>query len=98
MNADWHATHPMPRNPTLEQRLAWHLGHRRRCNCRPMPPRLAALAASKERQGLVAKPAKKARAAKRVLESLFAGPQRLSLRDPRQSGVTVLAGCRRRIV
>ncbi len=27
----------MPRNPTLEQRLEWHLMHAANCNCRDMP-------------------------------------------------------------
>jgi len=41
MNASWHKTHPMPRNPTLEQRTAWHVEHAQACGCRPVPPRVA---------------------------------------------------------
>ena len=41
MNASWHKAHPMPRNPTDEQRTAWHVEHAKECGCRPIPPRLA---------------------------------------------------------
>lgn len=37
MNAAWHDAHPMPKNPTLEQRVAWHLEHARECGCRAIP-------------------------------------------------------------
>jgi hypothetical protein len=37
MNAEWHKKHPMPKNPTLEQRVRWHISHARQCGCRPMP-------------------------------------------------------------
>ena len=37
-NAVWHETHRMPKNPTLEQRLDWHLQHAANCACRDMPP------------------------------------------------------------
>ena len=40
LNAAWHRKHPMPRKPTLEQRIAWHLEHREVCACRPIPPKL----------------------------------------------------------
>lgn len=39
-NAAWHKRHPMPRNPTVEQRIAWHLEHQKQCACRPVPPKL----------------------------------------------------------
>jgi hypothetical protein len=42
LNRDWHEAHPMPRNPTIDQRIAWHLEHERECACRPIPPRLRA--------------------------------------------------------
>jgi hypothetical protein len=42
LNAAWHARHVMPKNPTEEQRIAWHVEHARHCACRPMPPKLAA--------------------------------------------------------
>lgn len=40
MNADWHRKHPMPKNPTKEERIFWHLEHARECGCRDMPPSL----------------------------------------------------------
>lgn len=43
INAEWHEAHRMPRNATLEQRIAWHAEHARACACREVPPKLAAL-------------------------------------------------------
>jgi len=40
LNKEWHAAHPMPKKPTLEQRYQWHLEHEKACGCRPMPARL----------------------------------------------------------
>ena len=37
MNARWHASHPMPKNPSLTQRVTWHTAHAKHCACRPMP-------------------------------------------------------------
>jgi hypothetical protein len=37
MNARWHASHPMPKNPSLAQRVTWHTAHAEHCACRPMP-------------------------------------------------------------
>jgi hypothetical protein len=34
INAKWHQAHPMPKNPTLDQRIEWHLAHARACGCR----------------------------------------------------------------
>ncbi|MCR4282178.1 MAG: hypothetical protein NUV72_04015 [Bauldia sp.] len=34
INAAWHRAHPMPKNPTLDQRIEWHLAHARACGCR----------------------------------------------------------------
>ena len=36
-NAEWHRAHPMPKNPTLEQRVEWHREHAAHCGCREMP-------------------------------------------------------------
>lgn len=36
INADWHKANRMPKNPTLDQRIAWHLEHAKNCNCRPL--------------------------------------------------------------
>lgn len=45
-HADWHRTHPMPRNATLDQRTAWHLAHEMHCACRPIPANLQHRAAA----------------------------------------------------
>jgi len=42
LNKAWHEQHRMPAGATLEQRIRWHLQHRRHCCCRPIPPKLAA--------------------------------------------------------
>ena len=42
LNADWHRAHPMPKNPSLDQRIVWHEEHSRVCGCRPMPDSIAA--------------------------------------------------------
>ena len=34
INAIWHRAHPMPNNPTLDQRIEWHLAHATACGCR----------------------------------------------------------------
>jgi hypothetical protein len=34
INAEWHSKHKMPENPTLDQRVKWHLEHARHCSCR----------------------------------------------------------------
>jgi hypothetical protein len=39
INAEWHAAHPMPKNPTMDQRIEWHLEHQRECHCREGLPR-----------------------------------------------------------
>jgi hypothetical protein len=42
MNRDWHLAHPMPKNPTEAQRIAWHVEHAANCTCRAIPDRLRA--------------------------------------------------------
>ena len=37
MNEKWHSAHPMPKNPTVEERVKWHLEHAKECACRPIP-------------------------------------------------------------
>ncbi|WP_196258985.1 hypothetical protein [Pelagibacterium limicola] len=39
-NREWHLLHRMPKNPTIEQRMRWHLQHAANCDCRPIPQRL----------------------------------------------------------
>lgn len=41
INAKWHRAHKMPKNPSMEQRIKWHLAHSKHCTCRPISGRLA---------------------------------------------------------
>jgi hypothetical protein len=41
INKDWHEKNRMPKNPTLEERIAWHLAHSENCGCRPIPDKLS---------------------------------------------------------
>ena len=34
INAEWHKAHPMPKTPTMDQRIAWHIEHAKHCGCR----------------------------------------------------------------
>jgi len=34
LNKEWHLAHPMPKNPTLQQRIDWHSEHAKHCGCR----------------------------------------------------------------
>ncbi len=36
INVAWHAAHQMPKDPTLDQRIAWHIEHAKHCGCRPI--------------------------------------------------------------
>jgi hypothetical protein len=40
INKEWHVAHPMPKNPSIEQRIEWHVEHRKNCACRDIPPKL----------------------------------------------------------
>ena len=40
LNKEWHLTHRMPKNPTMEQRITWHTDHAKHCACRPIPEKL----------------------------------------------------------
>jgi hypothetical protein len=42
INKEWHEKNRMPKNPTLEQRIQWHIAHAANCACRPIPPKLQA--------------------------------------------------------
>ena len=42
INAVWHEASKMPKNPTLDQRLDWHIKHAKNCQCWPIPPKLQA--------------------------------------------------------
>lgn len=37
LNKSWHERHVMPKNPSIEQRLRWHVAHAKACSCREMP-------------------------------------------------------------
>lgn len=50
LNREWHAANRMPRNATLEQRLAWHAGHAANCACRELPD---SIRAELERRGML---------------------------------------------
>jgi hypothetical protein len=41
LNADWHTKHRMPKNPTQEERIQWHIEHAKHCSCRPIPENLS---------------------------------------------------------
>ena len=36
INKEWHEKNEMPKNPTPEEQLNWHLEHAKNCNCRPL--------------------------------------------------------------
>jgi hypothetical protein len=43
LKREWHIAHPMPKNPTLQQRIHWHIEHLKHCGCRrDIPPKLKA--------------------------------------------------------
>jgi hypothetical protein len=42
LNKEWHMAHQMPKNATIEERIAWHLEHSKNCGCRPIPDKLKA--------------------------------------------------------
>jgi hypothetical protein len=39
-NKKWHMAHPLLKNATLDQRIAWHLEHAKHCQCREIPNKL----------------------------------------------------------
>lgn len=61
LNKEWHQLNPMPKKPTLEERLAWHLEHSKNCECRKMPEKIAAKLLKKNNlsKGIPAKRIKK---------------------------------------
>jgi uncharacterized protein YdhG (YjbR/CyaY superfamily) len=40
MNSEWHKKHVLEKGASLEERIAWHREHQRRCACRPIPLKL----------------------------------------------------------
>lgn len=41
VNASWHKKNSMPRNASLDQRIAWHQVHQSQCHCREIPEKIA---------------------------------------------------------
>ncbi|EKD44358.1 MAG: hypothetical protein ACD_71C00165G0002 [uncultured bacterium (gcode 4)] len=37
---NWHVSHKMPKNPSIEERINWHREHQKFCACRPIPKSL----------------------------------------------------------
>ena len=46
MNSKWHNEHILPKGASIEERIAWHREHQRRCACRPMPAKLQTMMAN----------------------------------------------------
>lgn len=40
INKEWHLANKMPKNPSKEQWLNWHIEHSQNCTCREMTPKL----------------------------------------------------------
>ncbi|MDD5551747.1 MAG: hypothetical protein PHI88_01100 [Candidatus Pacebacteria bacterium] len=34
VNKEWHRKHRMPKNASLKEKIKWHEGHAKNCNCR----------------------------------------------------------------
>lgn len=37
INREWHQKHKMPKNPSEEEKIKWHIEHAKHCGCRTMP-------------------------------------------------------------
>jgi hypothetical protein len=40
ISREWHKKNKMPKNPSFEQRIKWHIAHQKHCSCRPIPDKL----------------------------------------------------------
>jgi hypothetical protein len=40
LNREWHLAHKMPLKASFNERVQWHLEHRKHCACRPIPEKL----------------------------------------------------------
>ncbi|MCB1152969.1 hypothetical protein KDL45_04910 [bacterium] len=58
INAEWHAKHVMPKNPTTRQRIEWHIEHAKHCACRPIPAKLQEEIDRYHKDGKAVKPKK----------------------------------------
>lgn len=36
INREWHLANKMPKNPSLDERIVWHLAHAKNCKCRAL--------------------------------------------------------------
>jgi hypothetical protein len=45
INKAWHEKHRMPKNASLEEKIEWHTGHAKHCNCRDSKTHLLKLKA-----------------------------------------------------
>ena len=36
INKEWHLKNKMPKNPSLDERIKWHVEHAKNCLCRPL--------------------------------------------------------------
>jgi hypothetical protein len=43
INKSWHLKNKMPKNATLREKIKWHEGHAKNCNCRDSSARLKKL-------------------------------------------------------
>lgn len=34
INKEWHIQNKMPKNPTMDERIQWHVEHAKHCSCR----------------------------------------------------------------
>jgi histidinol phosphatase-like enzyme len=41
INKEWHLKNKMPKNPSKEEKLKWHIEHSKNCNCRKPSEKLA---------------------------------------------------------
>lgn len=39
-NREWHERNKMPKTPSVQRRIKWHLAHEKHCACRPIPEKL----------------------------------------------------------
>lgn len=51
INKEWHLENRMPKNPTDEQRLIWHIEHSAHCDCRKLSDMLKAEIAEFKKRG-----------------------------------------------
>jgi hypothetical protein len=49
LNREWHLTHKMPKNPSLEQRIQRHTEHAKHCHCREMSEKIKKMIETKKK-------------------------------------------------